>query len=78
MGLFWHPLRLSMHNRGVAVRVACQLHNICIDAQNCSKVKPVHHGMVPGFVKQISIMGILPLLFNSQMEPVSDLATDLI
>jgi hypothetical protein len=38
-----------MHNRGVAVRVACRLHNICIDDPNCSKVQPVRHGTVPGF-----------------------------
>jgi len=48
-GIFWRPLRLSMHNRGVAVRVACRLHNICIDDPNCSKVQPVRHGTVPGF-----------------------------
>jgi hypothetical protein len=48
-GIFGRRLRLSMHNQGIAVQVACQLHNICIDDQNCSKVKPVHHGMVPGF-----------------------------
>jgi hypothetical protein len=38
-----------MHNRGIAIWVACRLHNICIDDQNCSKVKPVRHGTVPGF-----------------------------
>ncbi len=43
------PLRLSMHNRGVAVCVACWLHNICIDDPNCSKVQPVRHRTVPGF-----------------------------
>jgi hypothetical protein len=48
-GIFWWPLRLSMHNRGVAVHVVCRLHNICIDEQNCSKVQPVCHGTVPGF-----------------------------
>ena len=48
-GIFWHPLRLSMHNRGVAVRVACRLHNICIDDRNSGKLRPIRQGTVPGF-----------------------------
>ena len=47
--IFWHPLRLSMHSQGVAVRIAWQLHNICIDDQNCYKVHPVRNGTVPEF-----------------------------
>ena len=30
-GLLWRPLRISYSHRGLAVRVACKLHNICID-----------------------------------------------
>jgi len=30
-GIFWRPLRLSMNHRGVVIRTACKLHNICID-----------------------------------------------
>jgi hypothetical protein len=41
--------------------------NLCVMEQ-CQGLK----------VRQISNTGILPLLFNSEMEPVSDLATDLI
>jgi len=48
-GIFWHPVKLSMHNWGVAVHIACQLHNICINNQNCSKVQPGWQGTVPGF-----------------------------
>jgi hypothetical protein len=47
-GIFWWPLRLSMHHRGVAIRVACRLHNICTDgtAVTCgysSDLKSGHH-----------------------------------
>jgi hypothetical protein len=48
-GIFWRPLRLSMHNQGVAIHVACQLHNVCMDDVNCKKVRHVSSGMVPGF-----------------------------
>jgi hypothetical protein len=48
-GIFWHPLRLSMHNRGVAIHVACRLHNVCINDVDCSKCRHVTLGMVPCF-----------------------------
>jgi DDE superfamily endonuclease len=30
-GVFWRPLRVSMEHRGLLIRVACKLHNRCID-----------------------------------------------
>ncbi len=48
-GIFWHPLRLSMHNQGVAVRVACCLHNVCIDDLGVKVAKSISRGSVPGF-----------------------------
>ena len=30
-GIFWRPLRVKFKNRGLVIRVACKLHNICID-----------------------------------------------
>ena len=48
-GIFWRPLKLSMHNRGVAIRVACRLHNVCIKDVGGKAVKPVTRGSVPGF-----------------------------
>jgi len=30
-GILWCPLRISMMNRGVLIRVCCKLHNICVD-----------------------------------------------
>jgi hypothetical protein len=38
-----------MHNRGVAVRVACRLHNVCIKDVGAKAPKPVSRGSVPGF-----------------------------
>jgi hypothetical protein len=35
-GIFWRPLRVSMEHRGVLIRVACKLHNICIDRYSTS------------------------------------------
>jgi hypothetical protein len=48
-GMFWRPLRLSMLHRGVAVCVACRLHNICIDDFGTRRIKPVGSGYIPGF-----------------------------
>ena len=48
-GIFWRPLRLSMHNRGVAVRVACRLHNVCIGDLGVKVARSVSRGSVPGF-----------------------------
>ena len=38
-----------MHNRGVAVRVACRLHNVCIKDVGAKAPRPVSRGSVPGF-----------------------------
>ncbi len=38
-----------MHNRGVAARVACRLHNVCIDDLVVKVAKSISHGSVPGF-----------------------------
>jgi hypothetical protein len=46
-GIFWRPLRLSMHHHGVAICVACQLHNLCISDVDSNKVRHVTPGMVP-------------------------------
>jgi hypothetical protein len=46
-GIFWRPLRLSMHRHGVAICVACQLHNLCISDVGSNKVRHVTPGMVP-------------------------------
>ena len=51
-GIFWRPLRLSMHHRGVVIRVACRLHNICISDSVCRRVQPVSIGIVPGFERE--------------------------
>ena len=48
-GIFWRPLRLSMLHRGVAVRVACRLHNICVDDFGLRRMRPVGSGCIPGF-----------------------------
>jgi hypothetical protein len=77
-GIFWHPLRLSMHNQGVAVCIACQLHNNCMIKIAAKSILYIKEQCQDLNVKQIFSIVILPLLFNSQMEPISDLATDLI
>jgi hypothetical protein len=48
-GIFWRPLRISMHNRGVAIRVACKLHNLLIDEFGCERIQSITRGAVPGF-----------------------------
>jgi hypothetical protein len=48
-GTFWRPIRLSMHNCGVAICIGCWLHSVCINDVTCSKVRHVRPGMVPGF-----------------------------
>ena len=48
-GIFWRPLRLSMINRGVAVRVACRLHNVCVDDFGLQRIRPVGSGCIAGF-----------------------------
>ncbi len=55
-GIFWCPLKQSMHNRGVAVHVACQLHNICITDVLTKFIKPVTRGSVPGFEHELNIL----------------------
>jgi hypothetical protein len=51
-GIFWRPLRMSMHNQGVAICIACRLHNVCMNDVNCRKVRYVSSGMVPGFERE--------------------------
>jgi hypothetical protein len=48
-GIFWRPLKLSMEHRGVAIRVACRLHNICISDIGCKRLRPISRLSVPGF-----------------------------
>jgi hypothetical protein len=48
-GIFWRPLRVSMHNRGVVVRVACRLHNVCIDDFGEKRMQSISRGTVQGF-----------------------------
>jgi hypothetical protein len=48
-GIFWRPTKLSMEHHGVTVRVACQLHNICISDIGSKQVKPISHSSVLGF-----------------------------
>jgi hypothetical protein len=33
-GIFWRPLRLSFRHRGLVIRAACRLHNICITSNS--------------------------------------------
>ncbi len=40
---------MSMHHLGVAVRVACCLHNVCIDDLGAKVTKSVSRGSVHGF-----------------------------
>jgi DDE superfamily endonuclease len=51
-GIFWRPLRLSMHNRGVVIQVACKLHNICIEDSGYQKVHPMYRNSAPEFDKE--------------------------
>jgi hypothetical protein len=51
-GMFWRPLRLSMLHRGVAVHVACRLHNICVDDFSLKRIRPVGSGCIPGFEQE--------------------------
>ena len=48
-GIFWRPLKFSMHNRGVAVRVACRLHNVCVAEFGEKKMVSISRGSVRGF-----------------------------
>jgi DDE superfamily endonuclease len=48
-GIFWCPLKVSMHNRGVAVRVACRLHNVCVAEFGEKKMGSISRGAVQGF-----------------------------
>jgi hypothetical protein len=38
-----------MEHRGVAIRVACRLHNICISDIGCKRLRPISRLSVPGF-----------------------------
>jgi hypothetical protein len=38
-----------MLHHGVAVRVACRLHNICVDDFGLHRMRPVGSGCIPGF-----------------------------
>jgi DDE superfamily endonuclease len=51
-GIFWRPLRLSMSHRGVVIRVACKLHNICIDDSGCTKIFHVNSQSIPEFERE--------------------------
>jgi hypothetical protein len=42
-----------MEHRGVAVRVACQLHNICISDFGSKLVQPISRSSVPGFENEM-------------------------
>lgn len=48
-GIFWRPLKVNMEHRGVAVRVACRLHNICISDAGCKRTHPISRSCIPGF-----------------------------
>jgi DDE superfamily endonuclease len=51
-GIFWRPLKISMEHRGVAIRVACKLHNICIDDFGFQRIIPIRSHSVPGFERE--------------------------
>jgi hypothetical protein len=42
-----------MHHDGVAIHVACRLHNLCINDVDSNKVRHVTPGMVPGYEIEI-------------------------
>jgi len=51
-GIFWRPLRVSMKHRDVVVRVACKLHNICVEDfgdANVAEDMTVHRNDVSSF-----------------------------
>lgn len=49
LGIFRCPSRLSMHSNGVAIHIACWLHNIYITDNDCHRVQPASIGTVPWF-----------------------------
>jgi DDE superfamily endonuclease len=51
-GIFWRPLKVSMEHRGIVIRVACKLHNICIDDSGFRKIMPIHSRSIPGFARE--------------------------
>jgi len=50
-GIFWRPLRVGFISRGLVIRVACKLHNICIDQHSltCPETMTNGIGRVYGF-----------------------------
>jgi hypothetical protein len=48
-GIFWRPLRVSMHNHGVVVRVACRVHNVCVAEFWEKLMQSISRGAVQGF-----------------------------
>ncbi len=69
-GIFWRPLKVSMHNRGVAVRVACRLHNVCVAEFGEKKMGSISRGAVQGFEFETITSRMITVLvsFCIQME----------
>lgn len=42
-GVFWRPLKVSMHLVPLLVRVCCKLHNICVDRFTARKSIEIYH-----------------------------------
>jgi hypothetical protein len=50
-GVFWRPLRVSMIHRDLVIRVACKLHNICVEDFGECIVHTVQRDTVPQFMR---------------------------
>jgi hypothetical protein len=51
-GVFWRPLRVSMQHRDLVVRVACKLHNICIEDFGYKDIQTVKTNDIPNFPRE--------------------------
>lgn len=77
-GIFWRPLRVGMERRQCVVRVACKLHNVCIDAMKLARVGTVQRGTIEGFVSENDIQqNVIYHLFWTMMRMMNLIQTQL-